>query len=330
MYLILIEILLFFLLIVFSITKNDNITILNRKYTETLRGISILFVILMHSSCDAGMRVFTPLGGIGVAIFLILSGYGLTLSYQKTGLNGFIRKKIKRIFIPYFIFIFFLYIVRGNTSDIFSIQFLLDILLLKPSFWFIGFLTFNYLLFFLCFKFKWLYKWKYIIFFIAGILLLLFDSRIRAEQIFSFPFGIFIAEHYQQVKESIKNIFYCAIALFLISSLFLLFKQFPDIRDILNKNALLFKLYELIYKFGYAVCFIVFLKYIPSKINIFLGNNFLLFCSTISLELYLVHFSLRHLIDPNRTSSIFIFLIRSFFLSFILHKFNNSIIKRIR
>lgn len=46
-------------------------------------------VILMHSSCNFGLRIFTPLGGIGVALFLILSGYGLTESYKKKGLHFF-------------------------------------------------------------------------------------------------------------------------------------------------------------------------------------------------------------------------------------------------
>ena len=34
-------------------------------------------------------RIFTPLGGIGVAMFLILSGYGLNESFKKNGLDGF-------------------------------------------------------------------------------------------------------------------------------------------------------------------------------------------------------------------------------------------------
>ena len=37
--------------------------------TNSIRGIAILMVILMHSSCNFCLRIFTPLGGIGVALF---------------------------------------------------------------------------------------------------------------------------------------------------------------------------------------------------------------------------------------------------------------------
>ena len=239
MYQILIEIVLFAMFVMFFVEKKNAIVFLDRTYTDTLRGIAIIFVILMHSSCDVAMRVFTPLGGVGVAIFLILSGYGLTLSYKKSGLKGFLQKKIKRIWIPYFIFLILYYLCRKNIGDIFSIQFLLDASLLKPSFWFIGFLVFNYLLFYFCFKYDCLYKRRYIIFFIIGIIIFLFDHRIRAEQILSFPLGIFLAEYYQQIRKSMRMVFYGAIMLFLISSLLLLLKQIPDIREALNNNDLL-------------------------------------------------------------------------------------------
>lgn len=124
-----------------------------------------------------------------------------------------------------------------------------------------------------------------------------------------------------------RTVFYGAIMLFLISSLLLLLKQIPDIRETFNNNGLLFKLNELIYKFGYAVFFIVFLNFIPLRKNIFLGNKFLSFCSTISLELYLVHFSLRYIVD-SRIYSIVVFLLLSFSFSFLLYRFNNFLTKR--
>ncbi len=62
-------------------------------YTNILRGAAIILVILMHSTCDYGLRIFTPLGGIGVSIFLILSGFGISESYKKYGLTDFWRKK---------------------------------------------------------------------------------------------------------------------------------------------------------------------------------------------------------------------------------------------
>ena len=45
------------------------------NYTTSLKGIAIVIIILCHTM-GCRPRVFTPLGGIGVAMFLILSGYG--------------------------------------------------------------------------------------------------------------------------------------------------------------------------------------------------------------------------------------------------------------
>lgn len=53
-----------------------DMTFMSVERTNILRGIAIILVMMMHASCDAGARVFTPMGGIGVSIFLILSGYG--------------------------------------------------------------------------------------------------------------------------------------------------------------------------------------------------------------------------------------------------------------
>ncbi|MBS6711888.1 MAG: acyltransferase family protein [Ruminococcus sp.] len=39
--------------------------------------------------------------GVGVSLFLILSGYGLAMSYSKNGLAHYWTKKIQRVWIPY-------------------------------------------------------------------------------------------------------------------------------------------------------------------------------------------------------------------------------------
>lgn len=41
-----------------------------------------------------GITYFTPLGGIGVAIFLLLSGYGLNESCAKSGLTNWCKKQL--------------------------------------------------------------------------------------------------------------------------------------------------------------------------------------------------------------------------------------------
>jgi len=87
------------------------------KYRTELMGIAIIWVVLFHSNIPAPESTVLRLlwyllisfgGGIGVDIFFIVSGFGLTFSHAKSpcyGKNGeywtFIRKRLLRVFIPF-------------------------------------------------------------------------------------------------------------------------------------------------------------------------------------------------------------------------------------
>lgn len=58
------------------------------QHTSICRAVAAIIIILQHVSGRFGIRYLTPLGGIGVAIFLILSGYGLNESYKKKKSGG--------------------------------------------------------------------------------------------------------------------------------------------------------------------------------------------------------------------------------------------------
>lgn len=79
-------------------------TLFNRNFTDSLRGIAILLVITSHIAGAIGTNLCTPLGGIGVALFLFLSGYGLNESYKAHGLKLFWIKRITKVLLPYFRF----------------------------------------------------------------------------------------------------------------------------------------------------------------------------------------------------------------------------------
>lgn len=77
--------------------------VINRKDTNVLKGIAIIFVILGHLGI---LKYGTWEGGLyGVAIFLVLSGYGIQKSYENQGLNKYWLKKFEKIYLPYIILI---------------------------------------------------------------------------------------------------------------------------------------------------------------------------------------------------------------------------------
>lgn len=52
----------------------------SKQHFQILKGIAILVVMIGHCGNNSGVTWFTPLGGIGVAIFLFCSGYGIECS----------------------------------------------------------------------------------------------------------------------------------------------------------------------------------------------------------------------------------------------------------
>jgi len=86
------------------VRKKNNF--LDRTQTDQLKGIAILFVVTghlwSHVSLDGNVPNFA---GYAVALFLLLSGYGLTRSWQKKPLTAreFAGRRIGRVMVPYWI-----------------------------------------------------------------------------------------------------------------------------------------------------------------------------------------------------------------------------------
>lgn len=95
--------------IIFSLRlkKNSN---LSPGVSSELKGVAILAVIFGHAGyyLSSDTRFLYPLSimaGVGVNLFLFLSGYGLTLSNEEKPLSSiqFYRKRLGRLFIPLWI-----------------------------------------------------------------------------------------------------------------------------------------------------------------------------------------------------------------------------------
>lgn len=145
------DIVLFILMLIFPIIptivvniKRSNFTIapdksiLSRPITDSLRGIAILIIIISHYSVYMGAPMLGPFGGMGVAIFLFISGFGLNESFKKNGLSGFWHKKISRVMIPYWITLVIISILYWHNFHL--REFLFDIFGIKTSYWYIGFI----------------------------------------------------------------------------------------------------------------------------------------------------------------------------------------------
>ncbi len=80
--------------------------LLARVQTDQLRGLAALFVIVGHLWTHvASVRPAIPLSGLGLAMFFVLSGFGLTVSTRDGAppLGKFAGKRIARVMVPYWI-----------------------------------------------------------------------------------------------------------------------------------------------------------------------------------------------------------------------------------
>ena len=137
---------------------------ISQSTSNRMKGCSIVMVILGHILniyLHQNAYLSMILGTGGVAVFLILSGYGLAVSYHKNGIkNEYWENKIRKVFIPYWIVTFLWVILTGllkpsRSELIIKNLFLVDYNRgIDATMWYLSFLLLWYLLFFVIFKYQ--------------------------------------------------------------------------------------------------------------------------------------------------------------------------------
>ena len=247
-----------------------------------MRGVAILLVVLCHMAgtfFEGRVVYFTPLGGIGVAIFLMLSAYGLNESYIKHGLTNWWKKRLMAVWIPYFIIECSLY---WPFHDWNFLAFFKDITFLRPLYqngWYLNYLAVCYIMFYLIMSNSFTRKHKIVFWGILSIVLFLVLSEIRAEQSLSFLAGLIFSEK----KEKLKKLNWKTGSILIVFSVvFLAVKQTSIIR---SAPQLIYNFVQLMIKLpcGIGVCGWII------SINKKVSLKFLDLVGKLSYELYLVH-----------------------------------------
>ena len=263
--------------------------------------------------------VFTPLGGIGVAIFLFISGYGLNESYKKNGLSHYWRNKIVRVLVPYFIIITLLYVYRLKFA---WSQYILDILGFKTTYWYIAFLIKWYIAFWVFSRYFKRYRtW---LLSIMGVIILLLFPNIEAEQAFSFLLGYIVSSKIEYFKSLPYRIYVkWAVLSFVVGTSFLAVKQLPSIRAC--EYEFIYNIIQAGIKFPYAISIICLLGLFPNVIK----SRFLVFTGMISYELYLVQMPFYAKIDGTLIAAMG-FIVACYIGAFVFNKLNRSIVRLVR
>ena len=272
------------ILLCFIIGQNyheDNNHLLSFDNTTIMRGVAILMVVIHHLSLWFGTNVLTPWGGGGVAIFMILSGYGLTMSYQKSGVRRYWWKRIVGIFIPWLIVI----ILTMQPWNLLGHQWFWKYLFfIDYGPWYMQYLFVWYILFYVAHCSRWTHYIRWYIVGIAAIVMFLYWEPLQQEQSLCFPLGMWIGEHYERVKKIDKRIYLRLSAVAAIVAILALgAKQIPYIRS--DISSWTFITLQVILKTSMAIAVITAVPFI-AKIK---TSRFLLFTGVIYYEIYLAH-----------------------------------------
>ena len=294
-------------LILFSLLsahKTTKAKLLCKSQSEQLRGLAILMVMVGHLWVHVSqMRVTLVMGSDAVALFLLLSGFGLTRSVMSRPitLKKYIISRIRRIMIPYWLATLFILILdfiilerRYAFIDILltisGINFLAITKNIDYVRWYITFILFWYILFYLaidkihqtvrtCF----LICCGVFVFFIGYYII-----HVGWNQIFAFPIGCIIGKYYTSLQlflsEKSKKTLIGVAILIVGGALIFKYRLLPtiegDFPSIVNKG--LREVASLSLGAG-----LILTVYVWNKMGYI--SCFLCFIGLISYELFLLH-----------------------------------------
>lgn len=202
----------FFYLIGF-VKRPEKFQWMDKNYTTAIKGFSILTVVWAHTGSKFGVGGIQFIAGIGVSLFLICSGYGLEISYQKNGLQGFWKKRVLGVCIPFW----GVELVGLLFTGDFSIKkYFLDFAFIQPATsygWFMGYIVICYLIFY---GVKVLVRHEKSLMILLGVFAIWFilDSvflaktnmpALRARQMLSFPAGILLAMKKEEIERHLTQ-----------------------------------------------------------------------------------------------------------------------------
>ncbi len=212
-------VLIFILLVLITSRKSLNEQPLSFLQTNQIRGLAITLIILNHICYYTDpppflYGIWSEAGMIGVAIFLILSGYGLCISLKSKGIQNFFTKRISKILIPLILalsLLQFLYLALtpdGGTILLSLPRVLFSMYSLDRKTWFIIFILFWYCLLYLTYKFQLSNKQRLLFLSLISCVIISLpqaDSLVKANA-FSFPFGCWIGLNSAWIKAKLNQI----------------------------------------------------------------------------------------------------------------------------
>lgn len=205
----------------FSIKKDDysNNTGIDLATTIQSKGIAILMVIIGHLSIIFNEGKFLEsIGGAGVTIFLFLSGYGLTKSFQKSKLNNFFKKRVITVLIPYSFITIIWIILDSSLGKYYTVKTIITAILgfdlgrsIDGTMWYISYILMWYIMFYFIFRITKSDNLKmFLMFFVSGLSIIIWKYNLIGSGSYQWglhslglPIGVFFAFYEIKVLKKI-------------------------------------------------------------------------------------------------------------------------------
>lgn len=297
-------ILLLLLLIAGGTVRKNKTKILDRLQTNQLKGVAILFVVTRHLWTHVSFQNAVPnFAATSVALFLLLSGYGLTRSWftKPMTFTEFITRRVNRVMVPYWIATLVIvvvdYLVLGklySTEEIVStmvgINFQQSLRYLDYARWYITLLLLFYAAFFVFNRMS-TPRNAVVSLFICG-LFLFFLRRIdwfpfgALYQFIAFPLGCFTGYHYEKIMQVFskrQNLF--GVVVLSVAGII-----FCNILLSWQYQGYLAKVIDTLAANGKPLFYCILILCIVAVLGFYgMYSYFFAFCGNISYEIYLIH-----------------------------------------
>ena len=317
------------------IGKIDHSDWMDQQFTDELKGLSILMVVWSHFGLVYGVESIQFLAGAGVSLFLICSGYGLEKSYSKNGLQNYWRKRIVKVAIPYWLLLLLQIIINRPALGIGYIK---QFLFINPTNWYLRYIVVCYFLYWIYKKisehYRLSYRQQWMV--IAVLWVMKFATEViwpvnptvpflESRQLFSFVFGIWLAQNKDQLKEKINTIWMYFVQFFLLI-IAIGMNIFLHSIDFSQWNVILYDLCSSLTVFPLAMI----IMFIGCKWSKVFDNLFLKYMGDISYEMFLLHGVFFGLLSEDIFSILIYFAVIicvSGFYHWVLQKLNNVLFR---
>ena len=309
-----------------------NGSILKKEYSGSLKGLFAVYIALHHLALlsEPSSAILLPLKNVGylcVSFFFLMSGYGLAMGYSRNGLKDFIKKRIIKIYIPYFLsivvigFLYLAFMDGVKVSDIFIKALLMKTIDSDGILWYVFVQIIMYVFFWVSFKFVPARNnniFKLMTLFILTCLYILYckvtaANLWRYNTVLCFPLGVCISLYKEKVIELIschyKKILASMVCLFLFGFILVMLNKHSFVMSVLSSLM-----------FACLTVLISFLTEIHSKLLLFLGN--------ISYEYYIFQLPIIRIVMKNIKTDYFysiIIVLATTVMAFFVHSISEKI-----